>query len=317
MREGMSKVQTISIPNRCWYFKAKCENDNQRDERFYIGGTLTLTSSDEFDSPDPPHPMPSIYDPYPRYNSRRWMKENHGAFQPCMGPRGRDLDRTRSEDMMLVYKGKQIGFPESQFGSHEAMGLDGNVCTDRYSRFGAYGYDEKSEEEIPGFTRPPQVPWSEVDWHELQSICFERNAGRYHPGSAMNQSQERPLSFELRRPPKMKYDSYDAPSPGQKQYHSRSALLIRAWHTMKWTENHSQYLRALIMELSLHSGAEYEVFLLVHVKDDDLPIFSDAKTMDRLRNSIPAEFRSMALFFNNKLLEAWYPKIVEHRQVVI
>jgi hypothetical protein len=67
------------------------------------------------------------------------------------------------------------------------------------------------------------------------------------------------------------------------------------------------------MELSLHSGAEYEVFLLVHVKDDELPIFSDSKTMNRLRNSIPAEFRSMALFFNNKLLEAWYPKIVEHR----
>ncbi|CAI7664862.1 unnamed protein product [Penicillium manginii] len=288
----------------------------RRDIRFYIGGTLTLTSSDEFDSPDPPHPKPSIYDPYPRYNSRKWKKENEGVFQPCLGPRGRDLDRTRLEDMMLVYKGNQIGFPESQFGSFEAMDLDGNVCTDRYSRFGAYGYDEMSEEDVPGFTRPPQVPWSEVDWHELQSLCFERNVDRYRPGSATTQTQERPLSFELRRPPQKTYDSYDTPLPGQKRYHNRSALLIRSWHTMTWTENHRQYLRALIMELSLHSGGEYEVFLLVHVNDDDLPIFSDTKTMNRLRNSIPAEFRSMALFFNNKLLEAWYPKIAEHSPIL-
>jgi hypothetical protein len=66
------------------------------------------------------------------------------------------------------------------------------------------------------------------------------------------------------------------------------------------------------MELSLHSGGEYEVFLMVHVKDDKLPIFSDAKTMRDLRESIPPEFRNISVFFNNKLLEAWYPKIEEH-----
>ena len=82
---------------------------------------------------------------------------------------------------------------------------------------------------------------------------------------------------------------------------------------MKWTEDHRQYLRALIMELSLHSGGEYEVFLLVHVKDDELPIFSDPATVEALRNAIPEEFRNMALFFNTKMLEAWYPKIEEHR----
>jgi hypothetical protein len=82
---------------------------------------------------------------------------------------------------------------------------------------------------------------------------------------------------------------------------------------MLWTKNHREYLRAIIMELSLHSGAEYEVFLLIHVKDDELPIFSDAKTMSDLRKSIPPEFRNIALLFNNKLLEAWYPKIPDHR----
>lgn len=214
--------------------------------------------------------------------------------------------------MVLVYKGKQLGFPESRFGSHEAMDLDGDICTDRYSRFGAYGYDDDSDEDVPGFTRPPLVHWNEVDWSGLQSRCFERNADRYKPNSAMNQTHQRPLSFELREPPRETYES-EPTVTGVKQYHSRSAVLIRTWHSMLWTKNHREYLRAMIMELSLHSGAEYEVFLLVHVKDDELPIFSDAKTMSNLRKSIPPEFRNIALFFNNKLLEAWYPKIPDHR----
>lgn len=47
-------------------------------------------------------------------------------FHPCLGPRGRDLGRTRFEGMVLVYEGKQIVFLESRFGSHKAMGLDGD-----------------------------------------------------------------------------------------------------------------------------------------------------------------------------------------------
>lgn len=214
--------------------------------------------------------------------------------------------------MVLVYKGKQVSFPESRFGSHEAMGLDGDVCTDRYSRLGAYGHDDDSEEDVPGFIRPPRVNWNEVDWGELQSLCFDRNAERYKPSSSMNQSYQRPLSFELRERPRESSES-EPTATDMKQYHPRSAVLIRSWQNVLWSPDHREYLRAMIMELSLHSGAEYEVFLLVHIKDDELPIFSDAKTVRELRQSIPLEFRNIALFFNNKLLEAWYPKIEEHR----
>lgn len=47
------------------------------------------------------------------------------------------------------------------------------------------------------------------------------------------------------------------------------------------------------MELALHSGAEYYVFLLVHVKDDELPIFSDSKTMNDLQKWVPPVFRKL------------------------
>ncbi|KAJ5892600.1 hypothetical protein N7504_009291 [Penicillium tannophilum] len=285
---------------------------NVRNEQFYLGGTLTLTSSDPT-IPGAPHPVPSIYDPYPLYTSRKWRREHHGHFKPCLGPRGRDLDRNQPDDMVLVYKGKQVGFPPPSFGSHEAMDLDGDVCTDRYSRFGAYGYDDENDDEIPGFSRPPPVNWFELDWYNLQALCYQRNADRYQHDCSMNETGQRPLSFELREPPRKAYESDTmSDSSKVKRYQPRSAVLIRAWNSMIWTANHREYLRALIMELSLHSGGEYEVFLLVHVKDDDLPIFSDRKTMEDLRRSIPVEFRNIALFFNNKLLEAWYPKIEEH-----
>jgi hypothetical protein len=96
-------------------------------------------------------------------------------------------------------------------------------------------------------------------------------------------------------------------------YKPRSAVVIRTWHDMEYTPNDLQHVRAMIMELSLHSGAEYEVFLLVHVRDDSVPIFSDEEAVQKLKDEyLPVEFHDMAVFFNYKLLEGWYPKIDTH-----
>jgi hypothetical protein len=76
-----------------------------REERFYEGGTLTLTSNPD----DASHPNPVVYDPYPDYNSPEWSNSFAGRFQPCLGPRGRNLDRTNPEDMVSVYPGIQKG----------------------------------------------------------------------------------------------------------------------------------------------------------------------------------------------------------------
>ncbi|KAJ5374981.1 hypothetical protein N7517_006987 [Penicillium concentricum] len=263
---------------------------DRRDKRFYLGGTLTLTS---IESANASHPVPLIYDPYPAYNSREWKKQFHGKFRPCLGPRGRYLDRRSAEDMIQVYKGQQAEFPAPRFGSYEALDLDGNVCTDRYSRFGAYGYDDDGEDEVPGFTRPPQ--------------CRDR----YESTETANSSTQSPLAFDLPQAPTKPWGSPVSAS-GVKQFQPRSALLIRAWYGLNWKPHHREYIRALIMELSLHSGGEYQIYILCHVKENEMPIFSDINTINRLRNSIPKEFRNMALFFNNKLLEAWYPKIEEH-----
>lgn len=69
------------------------------------------------------------------------------------------------------------------------------------------------------------------------------------------------------------------------------------------------------MELSLHTGAEYEVFILVHVKDDKYPVHTNDESVARqvMETFVPREFRDMVVLFNDKILEAWYPKIQEHR----
>lgn len=175
------------------------------------------------------------------------------------------------------------------------------------------GHGDDGEDEVPGYTRPTPVLWSEVDWNRLQSLCLERNANRYRSIDTVDSSSQSPLAFDLPEAPHKSWEPHPAGTSNVKQFHARSAVLIRAWTGLDWTPHHREYLRALIMELALHSGGEYQIYILIHVKDDEMPIFSDINTINRLRSSIPEEFRNMALFFNNKLLEAWYPKVKEHR----
>lgn len=79
---------------------------NHSDDRFYAGGTLSLTTQTEpFEAP----PSPIVYDPYPDYNSREWKQQWKGYFYRCIGPRGTYLDHTSPDDMVSAYPGTQRG----------------------------------------------------------------------------------------------------------------------------------------------------------------------------------------------------------------
>lgn len=68
------------------------------------------------------------------------------------------------------------------------------------------------------------------------------------------------------------------------------------------------YLRALISELSLATGMEYVVHFLIHVKNNDLPIWSDEQEYQKVLNeSLPNEFRGMGTLWSDKQLELIYP----------
>lgn len=192
-------------------------------------------------------------------------------------------------------------------GSYEAIGIDGNVCTDRCSRYTIYGHDEKDYHS--GCRRPPTVQWTKLSWGKLQTRCADRNMNRYKTPDV-----SRSHSFELSSPLPTGQSrpsfSMDRPS-----YQSRKAVLIRSWHDMSWTANQQQYVRSLVMELSLHTGGEYELFLLIDVKDNSLRIAEEID-IQRVKDAyVPAEFHDMAVLFNEETLISSYPKINEHRYV--
>src|SRR4051812_42182713 len=113
------------------------------------------------------------------------------------------------------------------------MNLDGNVCTDRYSRYGAYGYGEKETQEVPGFEKFSNITWNDVQWGGLQRQCLARNWDRYSDEPIeTNRSSAYPFAIPQMRSPQKKAES-DSPL----KYYPRSAVLIRTWHEMSWTEN--------------------------------------------------------------------------------
>ncbi|KAJ5670293.1 uncharacterized protein N7477_005656 [Penicillium maclennaniae] len=51
----------------------------------------------------------------------------------------------------------------------------------------------------------------------------------------------------------------------------RTAVIMRTWLSKRCMDDDLHFIRAMIMELALHSGGEYEVVLLVDCKDTELP----------------------------------------------
>jgi hypothetical protein len=171
------------------------------------------------------------------------------------------------------------------FGSHEAVGFNGQVSFDRYTRYGAYGFGEE-ESHVSNWIKPSKVKWSEVDWSDLQCRCHDRNAARY------SQKNESPS----------KEKQHIAPE-------SRTAVLIRTYIGKKYTENDLQAIRSMITELSLQSGGEYAVFLLLHVKNPHLPIDQVEVHQKVLKDNIPEEFWNMTILWNEPMVAARYPNL--------
>ncbi|KAJ5706600.1 hypothetical protein N7488_006401 [Penicillium malachiteum] len=305
-----------------------------REDNFYRGGTLTLKNTNEEVGL-----KTVVLDPYPDYNSDEWQKEFKWRYQTCKGPRGNTLNRWDPRDIMTVYLGLQKGtcdfsapiprltpladvqvadFPSSLIGSYSALGLETSVCTNRYSRLIPYGYQVNDTQDTFAVWKPPQLDWSKVDWGALQSKCAEINADRYIEAQTGVQAvhilpPSPPVHVQPVQPAQqVRRSESDSSSTGPRDK-ARSAVVLRTWHDMEWTENHKQYVRSLTMELSLHSGGEYEVFILCHVKDMTISLDSDPEAIQRLKSQfVPVEFAEMTILFNDGTLTStvaqyWQP----------
>ncbi|KAK7555245.1 hypothetical protein IWX49DRAFT_625669 [Phyllosticta citricarpa] len=261
------------------------------------------------------------YLPYPDYNGPEWSKQWKGEYVACEGPRGKLLNESRL-DLVTAYPDISPNFPKPSIGSIEALGLDANVCFDRYGRYGAYGFGA-DEYDLPDWepVQEQQVIWRHINWGKLQNQCVVRNHERFAPEARTTETNltpgmdipETPTDTE---PPKgsIDYTELSRRESGEvvQKYHPRTAILIRTWEGYTYTDNDLQAIRAMIQETSLWSGGEYQVFLFVNVKDRSVPIFDDQNAyQDMLKKVVPTELRSISILWNEDICQRAYPEVTD------
>ncbi|KEY73710.1 hypothetical protein S7711_06284 [Stachybotrys chartarum IBT 7711] len=279
---------------------------------------------------------PVRFNPYPDYNSEQWKKDGHAPYVPCKGATS-DL----VEDL-LVFKGRPSRWPAPKFGSYDLIGLDANLCWERETRLGPYGLTEQMKK-VGGESEV--MDWENVNWGDLQRRCVHKNAkrfeltrGRKNPYlNAYPETREKtqPDTTELtvpgaeqplNAPPKIKgrspigFETNDNRSTTVTTNtgfipEKRTAVLLRSYTGKEYTENDKQVMRALVSELTLKSGGEYQVYLLVHVKDRALRIFDDAETYQYvLQENIPPEFHGMTVLWNDKVVWDIYTELKDENE---
>ncbi|KAI1820497.1 hypothetical protein F4861DRAFT_522837 [Xylaria intraflava] len=238
---------------------------------------------------------PTIYQPHPDYNSDEWRK-SYVRVNPCYI----DSEKQIPVPDLYAYPGLVQGQPEAGIGSYEALGLRNDVCFDRFSRYGPYGLgysldrggvseslDTESEGSEIVWEKTGQINWNEIDWAAAQTQCFTSNQGRFFTG---NQTRDAELALT-----------------GRKKLY-RTAIVIRTYVGFKWTAHAVLNFRAMISELNLRSGGEYDVHFLLHVRDNSAPIWADPATArEIIYANVPVEFHGLCTLWSEAQMKLFYP----------
>ena len=289
-----------------------------RNNGVYINGTLKRLAEEEADR--------KPYLPYPDYDSEEYKKKYFGTYKACIGPNGRPIDQDTSA-LVKAYQGIPDGFPQPDVGSWEAVGIDQDVCFDRFSRMGPYGLHDPNDKNAAA------TDFSNAHWGKLQDECLLKNAGRFEDSTIPDRrpgikspdyipDRKAAESLDKRVAVGRQGSQVDLkakqgemrshPHKSKKIYKSRSAVLIRAWDTYEYQENDVMAIRALASELALQSGGEYHVFLFVNIKENNIPIFRDDQIyQETLEKYVPAELHDMTILWTEQVCHDWYPKIGE------
>ncbi|KAL8956011.1 MAG: hypothetical protein Q9183_006450, partial [Haloplaca sp. 2 TL-2023] len=198
--------------------------------------------------------------------------------------------------------------------------------------------DREGADDVWSDANVSEVDYSKIRWAELQTACAAKNRGRFHPAkkveadlflhSHTEQGEDLETADESRAVKEeshvAKREAVDSPASANdttavqdKQQKPtaklpRTAILIRTWWDYDYKTEDILYLRSLITELSLLSGGEFTVHFLVHVRDDNAPIWADQKIYDRtLENALPAEFRGMGTLWSERQMGLIYGGIQE------
>lgn len=281
------------------------------------------------------------FDPYPEYQSSAYTSE-YAKKHDCY----LDVDGHVAIPQVHYYEGVPTGQPDNVMGSHEVLGLRNDVCFERFGRLGPYGYGysikkggtgaglngerEGADDMWKGVGNAPEVDYRQVRWAAAQEACSLRNQLRFAPvsnetahrkGIVQDSDEERPRSSPstsmIRKRDNSTVSASDssigsASDNERKNILPRTAIVIRTWWDHEYSVEDIIYLRSMIAELSLLSGGEYTIHFLVHVKDDNVPIWAEKKIYDRvLENSLPEEFRGMGSLWSERQMGLIYGGLEE------
>ncbi len=241
---------------------------------------------------------------------------------PCLGPGGSVTDD------ISAFRGHLRSFPDPSFGSYAVLDIDQDLCFERETRLGQY-------RQVDAFDANSQLTkWDSVDWGALQSDCFRRNEARFDPQAPAHQSAKagnghgddtaRMFAWNAgsvhHKRPRSRHSHLDeriAPTGDTPEAEPRAAVLLRSYTSKEYTEDDRQSIRALVSELGLRSGGEYQVFLFVHVKERGLDL-SDSATRSRiLHSSVPVEFQNMTVLWDDDSVQAAYPKLDKDEEATV
>ncbi|KAJ5166937.1 uncharacterized protein N7482_005718 [Penicillium canariense] len=263
----------------------------------------------------------TVFNPYPAYNSTDYIKK-YGEKRECF------LDQENSIRVPAVqsFPGVPKGFPDPVMGSNTMLGIRDDMCFERFGRLGPYGmgYGVKKggsgaglEGHRDGADRiwedVPPVDYRQVDWDKAQQRCLAANRHRFKELSEprLNRFVSMPVGVPKVEIPSPEDDSRTEPKLGSERL-PRTAVVIRTWHDFRYTSEDILYLRAVISELALMSGGEYTIHFLIHVKSNDLQIWSDDETYQRVLNeALPEEFRGMGTLWSEAQMSLMYPALEE------
>ncbi|KAB8291263.1 hypothetical protein EYC80_009949 [Monilinia laxa] len=262
------------------------------------------------------------------------FNDDYAPVQECF----LDRENTVRAPRLQYYEGRPNGFPDNIMGSYEVLGLPEDICFERYGRLGPYGYgyglryggtgtgqhgemegsdavwaDNSNAEKM----HSGQVDYRKVDWADAQRRCHQANAARFKPFdpvvqkpttfSTIAEQKDNRLQKRNRLAETVSNATLSAAETTSKvvatppkKYLPRTAFVIRLWDEYQWREEDIMALRALISEISIGSGGQYDVHLLVQVKDPAVhPVFADEETYQKhLKDCLPEEFVGIATFWS-------------------
>ncbi|KAI0506142.1 hypothetical protein F5B22DRAFT_639460 [Xylaria bambusicola] len=247
----------------------------------------------EIKAHDQPPFNPQVVDPFPNFTSEKYLKQHH-PVRPCY----LDDDERYPAPDIYAYPGVPAKLPAPAWGAYDTLEIAPDRCYERFGRFGSYGYSYGREEGGLGLSKNSEnlgtekvqmminkVDYRKVNWGRAQKRCFDKNKKRF---DRKNDASEESNNKKKRLP--------------------RSALVLRTWTGYEYSDIQLLTMRAMINELSLKSGGEYDVHLLVHVKDNSLPIWASEEIYDRtLRENVPEEFWDIATLWSEQQMKTYYP----------